>query len=138
MVKLKIKHADATHISCGYRLKSPCLNTDQGYNDDGEIGQGRTILNALKERSMIEIAVFVVRYYGGRQMGKRRFEIAKDLTFAAVRSFKEARQRKITMLKTLSRAESRTSLCSDVSYLSTDETEDRGLPQRQATDEIPV
>ena len=34
--KMRIKFADATHISCAYRLSDPSGPYDQGYVDDGE------------------------------------------------------------------------------------------------------
>ena len=111
--KLKIKYADATHVPCGYRLRNPMLNKDQGYEDDGEIGQGRNILNALKAKAMVEICVYVVRYYGYAHLGPRRFDIAKDLTFSAVRAFKVARQSNIRRLKQIQCSESCQSLQDD-------------------------
>ena len=50
MMTLKTIYADATHISCGYRFADPHLDHDQGYEDNGEIGQGRAILRALKDK----------------------------------------------------------------------------------------
>ena len=116
--KMKMKFADATHISCAYRLKNPVLNKDQGYEDDGEIGQGRAILNAIKEKAMIEMCVFVIRFYGGKHLGSRRFEIAKNLTFSAIRAYKIARQSKMQRLKSMQRSDSQTSLLSEALYTS--------------------
>ena len=78
--KMKIKYADATHISCAYHLQNPYMLQDQGYEDDGEFGQGRSILNVMKEKAVTEICVYVVRYYGGKHLSNRRYKIAKDLT----------------------------------------------------------
>ena len=47
--KLRIKFADATHISCAYRLTNPNGPYDQGYADDQEYGQRRNILSTLKD-----------------------------------------------------------------------------------------
>ena len=96
--KLKVQYADATHISFAYRLKNPLLNRDQGYEDDGEIGQGRQILNILREKEMIEVCVFRVRYYGKRHLGPRRFEMARELTTSAIKTFKGVHQNRIRNL----------------------------------------
>ena len=116
--KLKVKFADATHISLGFRLKSPLLQVDQGYIDDGEGGQGRNILNTLKNDHATEICVYMVRYYGGVHLGKRRFAIAKDLTLAAVKTLKVTRNMRAQRLK---KSESQTSLLSDFSMGSTED-----------------
>ena len=60
--KMRIKFADATHISCGYRFSDPNGPFEQGFEDDGENGQGRNILNALKERQVKEVCVYVVDF----------------------------------------------------------------------------
>ena len=64
LYKLRIKYADATHISCAYRLESPIGPFNQSYYDDGEYGAGRSILQAIKDRNLNQVAVYIVRYYG--------------------------------------------------------------------------
>ena len=118
MLKLKTKYADATHISCGYRFENPMLNKDQGFEDDGEIGQGRAILNAMKHKNVSNTCVFIVRYYGGKHLGKRRFEIARDLSNSAVQAHRYTRAIRSQRMKTLQRADSQTSLLSEISYAS--------------------
>ena len=113
--KMCIKFADATHISCGFRLTNPNGPYDQGYTDDGEYGQGRNILSALKERETTEMAVFIVRYSGETKLGNRRFEIAKDLTMDAVRNLL---LHKSTRNKRLQHAQSHLSNTSDASCLT--------------------
>ena len=77
--KLKIKHADATHISLGYRLNNPMGPFRQEAVEDKDYGIGRSILDVLKKKEITETAVFIVRYYGGIHLGKRRFEIVEQL-----------------------------------------------------------
>ena len=84
LYKMRIKYADATHVSVGYRLDSSSGPFNQGYFDDGETGAGRAILQSVKDRAMSGVAVFIVRYYGGVSLGKRRFEITTMLTIAAL------------------------------------------------------
>ena len=116
--KMRLKFADATHISCGYRLSNPKLCKDQGYEDDGEIGQGRTILNTLRDKDQKETAVYVVRYYGGVHLGRRRFDIAKDLTKSAIRAYKAVRQLAFQRHKSVQRDDLQTSIVEDLSQLS--------------------
>ena len=117
LAKMCVKFADATHISCAYRLKKSSPQ-EQGYEDDGETGQGRTILSTIQEKGMSEICVFLVRYYGGMHLGNRRFEIAKDLTLSAVRVYKMARQNRISQLQQIQRSASQESLASEMSFRS--------------------
>ena len=94
--KLKVKHADATHVSCAYRLQNPVGPYRQEAVDDNDIGIGRAMLKKIKEKEMSEIAIFVVRYYGGVHLGKRRFEIAEYLTERTVQAIisKDLQKRK--------------------------------------------
>ena len=118
LAKLRVKYADAMHISCAYRLKKSAKPQDQGYEDDMEIGVGRSILSAIQNKSMSEICVYMVRYYGGIHLGNRRYEIAKDLALSAIRSFKAARHLRINQLQSLQRSVSQASLDTEVSFQS--------------------
>ena len=71
LYKMKFKYADATHISCAYRLDNAKGPFRQEYMDDEEPGAGRTILQAIKDRGLTGVAVFIIRYYGGIKLGKR-------------------------------------------------------------------
>ena len=84
---MRIKYADATHISCAYRLDSPQGSHAQGYFDDNEHGAGRSILQAIKDRSITRVAVYIVRYYGGVKLGKRRFQIVTTMATAALTAY---------------------------------------------------
>ena len=87
LYKMRIKYADATHVSAGYRLEVPKGPFGQSYHDDGEIGTGRAILQAIKDRAVTCVAVYIVRFFGGVKLGKRRFEIVTTLTTAALTTF---------------------------------------------------
>ena len=132
---MHLKYADATHISCAYRLRSPQLDREQGYEDDGETGQGRAILKAIKDRSMLEICVFVVRYYGGKHLGSRCYEIARDLTYVGIRAYKVAQHVKMSKLKALQRHDSQLSLLSETSATSYEDVEE-GSPGGNPTRNI--
>ena len=66
--KLKIQHKKATHICYAYSLKSPFLEKAV---DDGEPGgtAGRPILSVVQKKGKSDVAVFVVRYFGGIKLG---------------------------------------------------------------------
>lgn len=84
LLKLRMKYADATHVACAYRL--PGVNTpqNQDFVDDGEFGCGRTMLRVLRDSKQYNIAVFMVRYYGGKHLGVARFEVFRELTRKAI------------------------------------------------------
>ena len=86
--KLKMKHRDATHIVLAYKLAGATGPYKQAYVDDGEAGAGRRMLSVLKNSEMENIAVYVVRYYSGAHMGKRRFEIYEMLAKSAMKALK--------------------------------------------------
>lgn len=82
--KLRIKYADATHISSAYRLHPPNGLFNQEASDDDEHGMGRALLKILMDREATNVAVFLVRYYGGEHIGSKRFDIALKLTETAL------------------------------------------------------
>ena len=51
----------------------------QDYSDDGEWGGARKILDALKLAGIFNVAIFVVRYHNGPNLGPRRFEIIESM-----------------------------------------------------------
>lgn len=91
-MKLRMKFADATHISCAFRLPGSNTPQNQDYVDDGEFGCGRTILKALKEAQLLNMAVFIVRYYGGKHLGTKRYELFQELSKVALKNIMEKRQ----------------------------------------------
>ena len=84
---IKAEHLSASHIMCGYRLFGAKISNLQDYSDDGEHGGGRYILNMLKELSVWNLAVFVVRYHDGPNLGQRRYQIISSLTKEIVSSY---------------------------------------------------
>ena len=77
--KLKYDHQMATHIIGAYRIFGKDHHNLQSFCDDGEHGGGRRILNVLKDQNLFNIAVFIVRYKDGDNIGKARFEIITEL-----------------------------------------------------------
>ena len=73
---LKNKYTDSSHICYAYRLFSGydllnSYNTDDFSADAGEPrgSSGPPILKVLKRHQMINVVIFVVRYFGGRKLG---------------------------------------------------------------------
>ena len=120
--KIRVKYADATHISCAYRLENPIGPFRQQAIDDGDYGVGRSILKALKAKDFMNTGIFIVRYFGGVHLGKRRFDIVDFLTdralSAMVTKIEQKRRRGL-------RQNSQTSISSAVSISSlTEEVND--------------
>lgn len=84
--KLKIKYADASHITSAHRLSPPNGPYNQEAMDDGEHGMGRVLLKLLQEQKVTNVAVFVLRYYGGTHIGSARFDIARQLATKAIKA----------------------------------------------------
>ena len=73
---LKIKYSDASHICYAYRLFNGFtllneINTNDFSTDAGEPrgSSGPPILKILKRHNMVNVVVFVVRYFGGTKLG---------------------------------------------------------------------
>ena len=78
--KLKMDHQMATHCIGAYRIFGKEHYELQSFCDDGEHGGGRRMLNILKELGLFNVAVFIVRYKDGENIGKARFNIITELT----------------------------------------------------------
>lgn len=88
-LQVKKKHAEATHVACAFRL----MNKDSSHQDctdDAEYGAGRSLLKLLKDENLDGIAIFMVRYYGGRNVGPLRFELFKMVTKSAIAKLMKA------------------------------------------------
>ncbi len=73
---LKKKYPDASHICYAYRLFNGFtilndVNVSNFSSDAGEPGgsAGRPILNILKKYNIINTAIYVIRYFGGKKLG---------------------------------------------------------------------
>ncbi|NWF50016.1 MAG: YigZ family protein [Ignavibacteriaceae bacterium] len=65
--ELKKKYFDATHICYAFRL----MDNTSKFSDDGEPSgtAGKRILNAIYSQNLFNVALFVVRYFGGTKLG---------------------------------------------------------------------
>lgn len=69
--QLRVKHSDARHWCWAYIIGDPENTTSAGFDDDGEPNgtAGRPILNVLQHKSIGNIIIVVVRYFGGIKLG---------------------------------------------------------------------
>lgn len=69
--QLREKYADARHHCWAYIIGDPNNTTSAGFDDDGEPGgtAGRPILNVLQHKSIGNVIIIVVRYFGGIKLG---------------------------------------------------------------------
>lgn len=68
---LRQRYADARHHCYGYIIGDPNNTTSAGFDDDGEPNgtAGRPILNVLQHKSIGNVIIIVVRYFGGIKLG---------------------------------------------------------------------
>ena len=75
--KVRRLHPGAAHVIAAYNLRG-----NRGFQDDEEYSAGSKALKLLEQDSPINIAVFIVRTYGGTHIGPKRFdhilEVAKQ------------------------------------------------------------
>ena len=135
--KVRIKHADATHISCAYRLQQPEGAVDQEMIDDGDFGISRAMMKAMKQKDVTELAVFIVRYYGNVHLGKRRFEIAEFLTNTAINTWNVKLVKKEQRRERINSQDSFISLASVLS-LEEDELQEEVERAQQSEEVVPV
>ncbi|MCH7859886.1 MAG: YigZ family protein [Candidatus Marinimicrobia bacterium] len=68
---VRARFPDATHICYAYRLGDVGERVTQFASDAGEPtgSAGKPILNVLRRADLVNVAVWVVRYYGGTKLG---------------------------------------------------------------------
>lgn len=69
--QLRAKYPDARHHCWAYIIGDPNNTTSAGFDDDGEPNgtAGRPILNVLQHKSIGNVIVIVVRYFGSIKLG---------------------------------------------------------------------
>lgn len=69
--QLRDKYPDANHHCSAYIIGDPDNTTSAGFDDDGEPNgtAGRPILNVLQHKSIGNVLIVVVRYFGGIKLG---------------------------------------------------------------------
>ncbi len=69
--QLREQYADARHHCWAYIIGDPTNTTSAGFDDDGEPNgtAGKPILNVLQHKSIGNVIIIVVRYFGGIKLG---------------------------------------------------------------------
>ncbi|SFR55238.1 uncharacterized protein, YigZ family [Marinobacter daqiaonensis] len=64
-------HPDARHVCWAYQVGPPGSAAEAAMNDDGEPSgtAGKPILNVIQYKDMGDVAVIVIRYFGGIKLG---------------------------------------------------------------------
>ena len=71
--KIKILHAKARHIVCAYFLDGKQPYFERDYQDDGEQGAGRMLLENMIKSRIHSKCFYIVRYCGEDKLGSLRF-----------------------------------------------------------------
>ncbi|KAG9245933.1 ribosomal protein S5 domain 2-type protein [Calycina marina] len=69
------KVRSAAHNITAWRIKGPNGVTYQDCDDDGETAAGSRVLHLLQVMDVWNVMVIVTRWYGGHQLGPKRFSI---------------------------------------------------------------
>ena len=77
--------AGSTHIMYAYRVGNDNYNISN-WEDDGEFGAGRMVMNVLDERQCYNHLVVVTRWYEGQHLGPSRFDHIKRMAHQAISS----------------------------------------------------
>ena len=75
--------ARATHNIYAYRIQSDS-GAIEHYEDDGEWGAGRLLLQLLKDHNITNKLVCVTRWYGGTHLGNARFDHIREAALATL------------------------------------------------------
>ena len=99
--QLKEQFPDASHICYGYRIKEND-RLDEFAIDAGEPkgSSGVPILNVLKRNQLVNVVIFVIRYFGGSKLGIPRLINAYGT--AAEKTIKNAKVKKWVQLERIS------------------------------------
>ncbi len=71
--------ARATHNIYAYRIKLGERLVEH-YEDDGEYGAGRRLLELLRKEDVMNNLICITRWYGGKHLGPARFDMLVDNT----------------------------------------------------------
>ena len=98
---LREQYPDANHICYGYRIKEGD-RVDEFATDAGEPkgSSGIPILNVLKRNQLVNVVIFVIRYFGGSKLGIPRLINAYGT--AAEKTIENAKVKKWVQLERIS------------------------------------
>ena len=81
----------ASHICLGYRIDAEDGSPLQGAVHDGEYQADVTLLDAMFRSSLDNLAVFVIRRYGGINIGGRRLTLIRKVAVEALNALRANR-----------------------------------------------
>lgn len=102
-IKLAQDYPAADHIAVACSVQS-----ETAYQDNGEHGSGFRILRCIKQSALDGVAIFIMRHYGGQNLGPRRFTIINELSRVALEYVKALPNRSPTTTPRNSRSTSPT------------------------------
>ena len=73
-------HMSASQVFCAYHIFGTRFYMLQDHQDSFEHGAGKVMLDAIKSAKVWNLAIFIVRYHNGPNLGAHRFEIIEELT----------------------------------------------------------
>ena len=76
--------ADSDHVIYTYRYIDLDGEQIEGYSDDGEWTASKLLMDLLKTNGQNEAILVVTRKFGGNKLGKRRFDIIKQVATSAL------------------------------------------------------
>ena len=76
--------AECNHVVYTYRFIDLDGQQVSGYSDDGEWTASLMLMDLLKEKGLDEAILVVTRKYGGLNLGKKRFDIIKQVAAEAM------------------------------------------------------
>lgn len=76
--------ADSDHVIYAYRYTDLDGEDIEGYSDDGEWTASKLLMDILKMNEIHEAILVVTRKFGGKKLGKQRFEIIKQVATAVI------------------------------------------------------
>lgn len=77
--KLFLKFPGVDHIVAGFSCEGK-----EGYQDDSEFSAGFRVLNVIRDTKFTNVAVFVIREYGGQHLGPARFTTIREVAEEAL------------------------------------------------------
>ena len=78
-----VRVAGASHVMYAYRTGTERYAI-HNYEDDGEWGSGRMIMEAIEEKNIYNQLICVTRWHYGKHMGRARFDVIKNLAIEAI------------------------------------------------------
>ena len=78
--------SDSDHVIYAYKYVDLDGQTVQGYSDDGEWNTSCILRDLLQQKGLTEAMLVVTCKYGGYKLGKKRFELIKQVANEALQS----------------------------------------------------